>query len=40
MINLEEKIVIRLNQLGKYFAYFAGIESKKNQYQSFKCKIK
>ena len=29
MINLEEKIVIRLNQLGKYFVYFSGIESKK-----------
>ena len=29
MINLEEKIVIRLNQLGKCFIYFSGIESKK-----------
>ena len=29
VINLEEKIVIRLNQFGKYFVYFAGIESKK-----------
>ena len=29
MINLEEKIVIRLNQFGKYFVYFSGIESKK-----------